>query len=205
MAVTLRTNGNIQQQLARTRKGSNRRKRVVAKLGAVMARVRQRRQDFNAQTAAVLVSRYGTVVLEDLKTRNMTSSASGTVETPGGRVRQKAGLNRAILDKGWHGLEIALTGAARYTGTQIVKVNPAYTSQTCAACEHVNPKSRESQAVFRCTACGLVAHADVNAAINIKNAGGQSVSGRGDLAVGRSAKRQPPIGRSRPPAGIPRL
>jgi putative transposase len=187
----------LQQQLARTLRGGNRRRRVVAKLGRIMFRIRQRRQDFNAQIAASLCDRYGTIVLEDLKTANMTRSARGTIGAPGRGVAQKRGLNRAITDKGWHGLELALINAARSTGTRIIKVNPAYTSITCSACTHVDPKSRESQAVFRCTGCGLVAHADVNAAVNIKSAGGQSVSGRGDLATGRSVKRQPPRPRAR--------
>ena len=38
-----------------------------------------------------------TVVLEDLNTKAMTRSAKGTVESPGKNVKQKAGLNRAIL------------------------------------------------------------------------------------------------------------
>jgi putative transposase len=145
----------------------------------------------------MLTTRNAVVVLEDLRTRNMTASAAGTVEQPGRNVRQKAGLNRAILDKGWHLLELALRNAARTSGTSVVLVPAAYTSQTCNECKHVDPKSRESQASFRCTACGHAAHADVNAARNILNAAGHAVSGRGDLGTGRSVKRQPPATRTR--------
>ncbi|MFJ7906003.1 zinc ribbon domain-containing protein [Kitasatospora sp. NPDC096204] len=105
--------------------------------------------------------------------------------------------NRVILDKGWHLFEVALRNAARTTGTRVVLVNPAYTSQTCHACGHVDPKNRKSQAVFECTACGHGDHADVNAAKNILNAAGHAVSGRGDLATRRSEKRQPPATRTR--------
>ncbi|WP_224285225.1 RNA-guided endonuclease TnpB family protein, partial [Streptomyces sp. LS1784] len=187
----------LHQQLARCERGSNRRRAVLAKINTITGRVRHRRADFCAQTAHALTTANALVALEDLRTRNMTTSARGTVEQPGRGVRAKAGLNRAILDKGWHLLERALRNAARTTGTRVVLVNPAYTSQTCNACGHVDPKSRESQAVFGCTACGHGDHADVNAAKNILNAAGHAVSGRGDLATRRSVKRQPPATRAR--------
>jgi putative transposase len=81
-------------------------------------------------------------------------------------------LNKAILSKGWYRFEQALKSVSRYTGTQVIKVPAAFTSQRCSACGHVDPKSRESQAVFRCTNCSRPAeHADVNAAKNILAAG----------------------------------
>lgn len=187
----------LQQQLSRCKRGSNRRRPVLAKIKAITGRVRDRRADFCAQTAAELTTGNAVVVLEDLRTRSMTASAGGTVEQPGRNVRAEVGLNRAILDKGWHLLELALRNAARTTGTAVVLVNPAYTSQTCHACKHVDPKNRESQAVFECTACGHRDHADVNAAKNTLNAAGHAVSGRGDLGTGRSVKRQPPATRTR--------
>ncbi len=52
-------------------------------------------------------------------------------------------------------------------GGTLVRVTPAFTSQTCSACGAIDARSRESQAAFECVACGYRAHADVNAAINI--------------------------------------
>ncbi|MFE5683294.1 zinc ribbon domain-containing protein [Streptomyces sp. NPDC056512] len=46
-------------------------------------------------------------------------------------------------------------------------VDPAYTSQTCADCDHVDKKNRVDQATFICRNCGVVAHADRNASRNI--------------------------------------
>lgn len=187
----------LQQKLARSRhihgrnQKSKRRDAARAQLGNLHTRVKNRRQDFNAQTAHTLTAHHGLVAVEDLKTAAMTRSTKGTTDAPGSNVRQKAGLNRAILDKGWGIFLLALHNAARYTGTEIVKVNPAYTSQTCNACGHVARNSRESQADFRCVTCGHQANADVNAAKNIL-AAGLAVAGRGDLAIGRSAKRQSP-------------
>lgn len=186
----------LQQRLARSlrvhgrNRRSNRRDRVRVEFARLNARIRDRRADFAAQTAVRLVRGHGLVVVEDLRIVNMTVSARGSVEQPGHNVRQKAGLNRAILAKGWGGFLLQMEHAARYHGATVVKVNPAYTSQTCNACKHVARQSRESQAVFRCVACGHQDNADVNAAKNIL-AAGLAVTGRGDLAAGRSAKRQP--------------
>ena len=182
----------LQKQLRRCKPGSNRHHACNAKLAALNARIRVRRADFCAWTANRLTADHGLVALEDLRIGNMTASAKGTAEAPGKNVRAKSTLNRGILAKGWGGLARTLEHKARYNGSEIVKVNPAYTSQTCSACGTVDAKSRESQARFACRSCGHAENADVNAAKNIL-AAGLAVTGRGDLAVGRSVKRQPPV------------
>lgn len=45
-------------------------------------------------------------------------------------------------------------------------INPAYTSQTCNFCGHVDKMSRNREH-FTCTTCGYIGDADLNAAINI--------------------------------------
>ncbi|WP_246062281.1 RNA-guided endonuclease InsQ/TnpB family protein [Haloactinospora alba] len=201
----------LQRTLARQKKNSTNRITTRAAMNRITTRAVDRRADFCAQTASRLAREHGTIVLEDLNTSGMTASARGTTEKPGTRVSQKAGLNRAILDKGWHRLETALRNAARYTGTTVTKVNPAYTSQTCHQCQHTDPASRESQAGFRCTRCGHSCHADVNAAMNILSAAGHAVPACGDLADRRSAKQEPegtreevPLQPALPLVGIPR-
>ncbi|GAA4258474.1 RNA-guided endonuclease InsQ/TnpB family protein [Dactylosporangium darangshiense] len=188
----------LQQRLSRSlrthgrNRRSGRRDTVRAQLGRLHARIRDRRCGFAVQTAVRLVRDHGLVAVEDLRVKDMTASARGNVEQPGRNVRAKAGLNRSILGKGWGRFLLHLEHAARYHGAAVVKVNPAFTSQTCHVCGHVARESRESQAVFRCVACRHQANADVNAAKNIL-AAGLAVTGRGDLGIGRSAKRQPPV------------
>lgn len=180
----------LQQKLARQKKGSANRRKTLAAMRRIKRRESNRRDDFCNQTAHRLATRHALVAVEDLRAKNMTRSGRGTVSEPGRNVAQKAGLNRSIRDKGWNKLELALESVSRYTGAQIVKVPAAYTSQTCSVCRSVDPKSRESQAAFRCTRCGHTENADVNAAKNIL-AAGQAVTACGDLAVGRSAKQEP--------------
>ena len=77
------------------------------------------------------------------------------------------------------------------------KISPAFTSQRCSACGQVDRDSRQSQAVFRCTACGFGCHADVNAAISIA-AGHPThlpipLHARGGDGVTRPVNREPQL------------
>jgi putative transposase len=184
----------LQRKLSRAARRGRNRDKTRAALAELRARERHRRVDFCARTANQLAASNAVVVLEDLKTQNMTRSAKGTLDKPGTNVAAKSGLNRAILAKGWHQFDLALHSAARYTGTTVVKVPAAYTSQRCSACGRVDPKSRESQAVFRCTTCAHNEHADVNAARNILAAG---------LAVTACQDQTEPAGWARSPKQEP--
>ena len=137
----------------------------------IRSRERRRRKDFCAQTANQLLTTNALVVIEDLKTKQMTRSAKGTLKTPGINVKAKSGLNRAILQKGWHQFALALSSAAPLQRDAHCGRAAQHTSQRCSVCGQVDPKSRENQAVFRCTHCAHTEHADVNAAKNILAAG----------------------------------
>ena len=60
---------------------------------------------------------------------------------------------------------------AKRAGVPLVFVDPAYTSQTCAQCGHVDKRNRVDQGLFICRGCGVVAHADRNASHNIATRG----------------------------------
>jgi putative transposase len=156
-----------QRVAARRKRGSARRAKALRRVTQMCARRARIRKDWQHKATLDIARRFGTVVLEDLRIKNMTASAAGTVEEPGRMVRQKAGLNRAILNQGWFGFETILAYKLEERGGYLCKVDPAYTSQTCSDCGTVDRQSRESQAAFVCQHCGFRAHADLNAAINI--------------------------------------
>ncbi|MEU6410025.1 transposase [Microbispora sp. NPDC046933] len=64
-----------------------------------------------------------------------------------------------------------LAHKAESAGRELIAVNPANTSRTCARCGHCAKDNRLTQARFRCQTCGHEAHADVNAATDILRAG----------------------------------
>src|SRR6266566_1567811 len=154
----------LERKLARARRGSERRKGVRLAIARLKARETDRRKDWAEKASTDIARRFDTIRVEDLLIKNMTRSAKGSAGNPGGNVRQKSGLNREILRSGWGLLVRRLEEKA---ASRVEKIKPAFTSQRCSACGHVDAKSRESQARFVCTACGYACNADVNAARNI--------------------------------------
>src|SRR5450755_375153 len=176
----------MQRTLARAARGSNRRTRVKCAIARLKACETDRRKDWAEKVSTDIARRFDVIRVEDLKIGTMTRSAKGTRENPGRNVRAKAGLNRGILGSGWGLLVRRLRDKAP---GRVEKIGPAFTSQRCSACGQVDRDSRQSQAVFRCTACGFAGHADVNAAINI--AAGHAVTARGGDGVTRPVNREP--------------
>jgi IS605 OrfB family transposase len=178
----------LERKLARAKRCSNRRRQVKQALARLRARETDRRKDWVEKTSTDIARRFDVIRVEDLQIKNMTRSARGTRENPGRNVRQKCGLNRGILRSGWGQLVRRLEDKAP---GRVERINPAYTSQTCSGCGHRDPESRESQSRFRCRACGLQVHADVNAARNI--AAGHAVTARGGDGVTRPVNREPQL------------
>ncbi len=132
-----------------------------------LARAKEReanaRREWLHQVSREIVLRFDRIALEALNLRGMTRSAKGTIEKPGTNVAQKTGLNRSLLDAGFGMLATLIREKAEYAARTVVDVDARYSSQTCAACEHVCKESREGPR-FACVRCGHAADADVNAA-----------------------------------------
>ena len=177
---------------------SRRLRRTIAQIAALRARQARRRLDFTHKLTTDLAKSHGWVGIEDLPVKYMTRSAKGTVDAPGRKVRQKAGLNRAILDNAPYERRRQLAYKAPSYGSELRVVPAPGTSQTCSACGRRDPHSRPGCGrVFACTACGHQAHADHNAARNIQRiAAGLAVdSTRSHPRVARPARsrmREPP-------------
>ena len=185
------------RRAAGRRRRSHRHQRTLDQIAKLMARETRIRSNFLHTLSIRISSTRGLVAVERLEIVAMTRSAKGTVAQPGTHVRAKAGLNRAILERGWGQLRGQLRYKCHWYGSQLVEVPAAHTSLTCSVCGTVCPESRESQARFSCRACGHTDNADINAARVIlaralaRTAGGSSVAARGGLAVRRPAKREP--------------
>ena len=160
----------LQRKLARQKKfGSNwnKTKKQIQKLHTKIA---NSRKDYQQKISTNLINENQVIVIEDLKVKNMTKSAKGNAEEPGKMVKQKSGLNRSILDNAFSSFFTMLEYKADWYGREVIRVNPAYTSQTCNSCGEVSKESRKKQK-FKCTSCGHTDNADINAAKNILEKG----------------------------------
>ena len=172
-----------QRKLARKQKGSNNRRKQKYKVQRVHKKIRDCRKDFLHKTANHFCKNHAVIVMENLKVGNMSASAKGTTQEPGRNVRQKAGLNKAILDQGWYQFRQLLTYKQEWMGGQVILINPQFTSQKCSECHHVSAENRKTQAVFACVKCGYCDHADVNASKNIKAAGSAVLACGGKVEI----------------------
>jgi putative transposase len=87
----------LERRLARARRGSNRRRRVKCAIARLKARQTDRRKDWAEKVSTRLAREFDVICVENLAITRMTRSAGGTADEPGRNVRQKSGLNRAIL------------------------------------------------------------------------------------------------------------
>jgi putative transposase len=157
----------LKRTVSRRVKGSARYAKAVARLAKFEKYRANRRKDSIHKVTTQLAKTHGVIVVEDLKVKNMTASAAGTVEEPGKNVKQKSGLNRSILDRAFGFVRQCLAYKTIWYGSELRKVNPAYTSQRCSECGHTCAENRKSTGWFECLNCGHAESAHTNAAKNI--------------------------------------
>jgi putative transposase len=152
-----------QRRLVRRLQGSKRRQKAAQLLARRREREANRRRDAAHKLSRALVDGFDLIAHEDLRVRNMVRSSRAVTGESSQGVAAKRSLNREIVDQAWGILLSFLAYKAEEAGRRVVKVDPAYSSQTCASCGAVNAGSRQAER-FRCVSCGHAANADVNAA-----------------------------------------
>lgn len=180
-----------QRAMSRKVKFSNNWKKAKARVQKLHARIGNIRRDYLHKATTTISKNHALVVVEDLKIRNMSKSAAGTIDAPGRNVSTKSGLNKAILDQGWFEFRRQLEYKLAWNGGQLIAVPPQYTSQTCPCCGHVSRDNRQTQAKFECVDCGFAENADVVGALNIK-AAGLAVLACGEAAQSGASMKQEP-------------
>jgi putative transposase len=154
-----------QRSLSRKQKGSKRREKAQVKVAKIHAKIKDTRTDFLHKLSTRLIRENQTIVLEDLNTSGMLKNCK---------------LSRAISDLGWRSFRAMLEAKSKMYGRDfrvISRWEP--TSQRCSSCGQIGEKKELSVREWTCLFCGDIHDRDVNAAKNIKVAGGLSETENG--------------------------
>jgi len=143
----------LNRSLSRKKRGSRNWHQAAKHLSRFHSHIANKRHDFLHKISRELANKYSFISIEDLNIKNMKNKY----------------LNKSIGDAGWGYFVSMLEYKTQETGSVLIKVNPAYTSQTCSGCGKITKKSL-SQRTHSCD-CGLKLSRDHNAAINILRLG----------------------------------
>jgi putative transposase len=143
-------------------KGSRRWKKERLKVSKLQRKVTRQREDWLHKTTSNIVSGNSLIAGEQLNVKGMTASAK-----KGKRKKQKAGLNRSILEVGFGIIGDLLTYKAAEAGGFYVE-SPTRTlkpTQRCAKCWELTPKTLKDRThICSNPQCGHIEDRDVNAA-----------------------------------------
>lgn len=154
-----KTLAKAQRKLSKLEKGTVERKKAKKVVSRIHERIANKRSDFAHQESRKTVNEYGIIAIEDLSVNQMVHNRC---------------LSKSIYDAAWSQFAQYLSYKAESADRTLVKVNPAYTSQTCSRCGHREVK-KLSDRVHRCSYCGFVCDRDHNASLNILTLGIQSL------------------------------
>ena len=154
-----------QRILARKQRGSKNRAKAKRKVARHHAKVADARRDFLHKTSTDLVRRFDGIAVEDLAVKNM------------GKMRS---LAKSISRTGWGEFREFLTYKAERYGRTLAVVDRWYpSSKTCSVCGHLLASLSLGTRQWSCPDCGSRHDRDLNAAKNIKTAGGLPVDACG--------------------------
>ena len=126
---------------------------MVAKYNEKIA---NQRNNYLHTLTKTLVEQYDTIVIEDLKTKNLLKNHK---------------LARAIANQSWRELRLMLEYKCEWYGKKLIAINPFKTSQVCSNCGYDDGKHELDIREWTCPNCKKTLDRDINAAKNILNIG----------------------------------
>ena len=170
---TMRNNekrmAKIQRKISKTEKGSEERRKYLGHLRHLQKRIEDSKNDLLQKATRSIAQDRTKIFVEDLSVRDLLDLQDNKETRKLFRDASAGTFMRLLRYKG------------EETGSEIVAVNPAYTSRICTKCGRLNdPFSEET---FRCRFCGFTKHRDDNACVNVLRRGmGFDILGTSSIA-----------------------
>ncbi len=165
----------LQRALSKKKMSRNRCK-VRHRVASQHAKVKRARLDFNQKLSTRLVNQHSFIAFEDLKVRNMVKNNS---------------LAKSIQDAGWGQLVAMAEYKSLRTGSRVVRVPAAYSTQECFHCGAINKVDLSVRELI-CNGCGRTLKRDQNAArVVLKR--GLAIAGLAVPKVGQDMPELKPV------------
>ena len=145
-----------QRKLSRHKKGGSNYRKQKHKAALIHEKIANQRRDFLHKQSRQIANAFDAVCIEDLNMKGMA---------------QALNFGKSVSDNSWGMFTRMLGYKLADQGKQLIKVDKWFpSSKTCSHCGEVKDELPLSMRTFSC-GCGFVCDRDVNAAINIRNAG----------------------------------
>lgn len=146
----------VQREVSKKQKGSNNRAKALLKKQRIQNKINNIRKDVTHKFTTAITKNHGIVVTEDLHIQEMKNKA------------QYKSLRRSFAAS----MMGMILWQLKYKALEYHTVDRFYPStKMCSSCGNVKDHIDLGERVYRCEHCGAVIDRDLNAAINLKNAG----------------------------------
>lgn len=146
-----------QRQLSHMKKDSKNYKMQLRRIQQLNERIANQRKNFAHQESRRIANAYNAVCVEDLDLHALAQSLH---------------LGKSTNDNGFGMLRVFLEYKLNEQGKHLIWLDKWYpSSKTCHHCGFVNSELTLNDRTWICPSCGVTIQRDVNAALNIRDAG----------------------------------